>query len=338
MQALAWDPNESPLGAIVSGVVASLDGDYAEIEFGDHRGRVPLSDFPKEDAVAAGARFDFFVDDESPRTGFLLSRERAVRMAAFDALAKDMAESTVLDGQVVEAIDGGFVVDVGLRAFVPASQFALRPAKNPEQFVGQWFRFRVLRVEADKGNLVLTRRAVLEEARDEVLGRLQPGALVDGTVTRLAPFGAFVDVGGFEALLHLDDMSWGRIKHPKDAVAVGQTVTVKVLSVDRKKHRVGVGLRQASESPWIDADQRYRPGVRVRGEVISKTDYGAFIELEPGIEALVVQSAKIVGEDLAQAVADAPVGAVLAAEVLDVSVAERRISLRLVPDSAKNSA
>ena len=238
-----------------------------------------------------------------------------------------------MSGEVVSAIEGGFDVEVmGIRAFLPASQVGLRPVRNPFEVLGHTFNFKVIRFNKSRYNVVLSRKVLLGEERKQTFKRLREGAIVDGVVRSVVDFGAFVDLGAVEGLLHVTDMSYGRLGHPSKVVDVGDKLTVKVLKIDKKARRISLGLKQLEDDPWVDASGRYPKGTEVKGLVVSKTDFGCFIEVEPGLEGLVISKGPMVSDRARAKLRRTDIGDEIEAVVLDLDRAGRRFSLRLKED------
>jgi small subunit ribosomal protein S1 len=244
---------------------------------------------------------DVVIEREEPEGGYLLGYEKAQRLRVWDTVEKAHNEKTPLTGTVVGRVKGGLTVDIGIKAFLPGSQLELRPVRNLDAYIGQPIQVRVIKLNKKRGNVVVSRKEILEEEQTErrshTLEHLEEGAILTGTVKNLTDYGAFVDLGGIDGLLHITDMSWGRLTHPRDLVNVGDEIQVKVLKFDKEKQRVSLGFKQLTPDPWLDAAERYPIGARVHGRVLSVTDYGAFVELEQGIEGLVHR----LGDDLVEA-------------------------------------
>lgn len=275
-----------------------------------------------------------YVEHSAPDGSYIVSKSKADRMARLDRIQEAFDQGTVIHGEVVAVTEGGFHVDVGIKAFLPASQVALRPVKDPDEVLGQTFRFRVIRFSRGRQNVVLSRRTLLEVEREEALSRLRVGALVDGTVRRLADFGAFIDLGGAEGLLHLSDMSWGRVRRADEVVEVGQRLKLKVLRFEKKTKRVSLGLRQVQDDPWLRVPQKYVAGTRLNGFVVSKTDYGIFVEVERGVEGLVMMAGPMVTPTARRALARVDIGDDLDVVVLDMDPGQKRMSLVLYEEDA----
>ena len=211
-------------------------------------------------------------------------------MKIWDEIERAYREGTVVKGRVIERIKGGLAVDIGVRAFLPGSQIDVRPVRNLDSLRGEEFEMRVIKVNKKRGNIVLSRKAVLEESMKEEKAKtmevLEGGKVMEGIVKNITDYGAFIDLGGVDGLLHITDMSWGRVNHPSELFSVGDKLTVKVIKFTKEDGRVSLGYKQMTEDPWLHADMRYPKNMRVQGKVVSLTDYGAFVELEPGVEGL----------------------------------------------------
>lgn len=301
---------------------------------GDQEGVLHRSDLGNTTpASRLDATFSVYVEHGSQDGIYVVSKDKADRMVCLDRIHRVFEREEVVEGEVVSVTDGGFNVDVGIKAFLPASQMALRPVRDPDEVLGRSFRFRVIRFSRGRQNVVLSRRVLLEVERDEALARLRVGALVDGTVRRLADFGAFVDVGGAEGLLHLSDMSPQRVHRADEVVHVGQQLKLKVLRFERKARRVSLGLRQVQDDPWLKVPEKYPVGKRVSGFVVSKTDYGAFVEVERAVEGLVMMAGPMVTDSAKRALARVDIGDDLEVVVLDVDPTQKRMSLVLHEDA-----
>ncbi|MCA9549671.1 MAG: S1 RNA-binding domain-containing protein [Myxococcales bacterium] len=318
-------------GTFVPATVTGLTDMHVSVSLpGGVEGLIPRSDFGRVEGepAAVGDAFEVYVEQESGER-YLVSRDKALRMAGLNALEKLHADDAVIEGEVVSATQGGFAVDIGVRAFCPASQISLRPVRDPDELLGQTFRFKIIRFQKARQNIVLSRRALLEREQDKTFGRLKVGALVEGTVRRFAEFGAFVDIGGVEGLLHVGDMSWGRVSKPGEVVSIGQELTLKVLRFDKKAKRISLGLRQCQDDPWLGVPAKYTEGTRVKGLVVSKTDFGCFIEVEPGVEGLVHSTGPMVTATAKKVLDKTDIGDELEARVLDVDQGQKRMSLAL---------
>jgi len=282
-------------GEVVKGVVVQIEQDLVLVDVGyKSEGCIRIGEFIDESGeltVKVGDEVNvYFERGENIRGHMVLSKKKADSQVAWETIAA-AGEGGVIEGKIVGKVKGGMTVDVGVEAFLPASQVDLRPGGNMDRFIGQTFQFKILKLNRKRGNLVLSRRVLLEEDRDkartETLATLKEGDVVDGVVKNIAEYGAFVDLGGVDGLLHVTDMSWGRLGHPSEMVKVGDTLKVMVLKYDREKMKISLGLKQTVPDPWLNVNDRYVEGARVSGKVVSLTDYGAFISLEDGVEGLV---------------------------------------------------
>jgi small subunit ribosomal protein S1 len=327
-----------PTGEIVQGTVLKITASEVFVDVGlKTEAIVPLAEFQSEDGrvtVQPGETVGVLVESHNEKEGSVtLSRRKAARHELWERIETAFRDQTPLLGRAVERVKGGIAVDIGIKTFMPLSQADLRPLHHPESLMGQEIAVKVIKYARKRSNVVVSRRAVLEEeanARKAALAeQLVEGAELVGQVKNLTDYGAFVDLGGVDGLLHVTDMSWQRLKHPSEAVQVGQEIKVKVLKYDVEKGRVSLGLKQFLPDPWIETSQHFHAGDRIRGRVVSVTDYGAFVEVEPGIEGLIhvsemswskrtVHPSKVVNK-----------GDEVEVTVLDVKPEERRLSLSL---------
>ena len=258
-------------------------------------GIIPIDEFVDETgqmAVQPGDIVDVLLERTEDREGYVvLSREKAEKMKIWDEVEKAYAERKVVIGRVIERIKGGLAVDIGVRAFLPGSQIDVRPVRNLDALRGQELRMRVIKVNKKRGNIVLSRKVLLEEENAEkkkhTLDTLAEGKVLRGVVKNITDYGAFIDLGGIDGLLHITDMSWGRVSHPSELFKVNDEIDVIVLKYDPATERVSLGHKQLMNDPWSNVIERYPVGARMSGKVVSLTDYGAFVELEPGVEGLI---------------------------------------------------
>ena len=280
---------------VVTGTVVKITDKHVVIDIGlKSEGLIPIEqvlDHEGKPKFNAGDAVDVVVEREEPEGGYLVSYEKALRHKIWDKLEKAANDKTPVKGMVVSRVKGGLTVDIGIKAFLPGSQIEVRPVRNLDGYIGSEIEVRVIKLNKKRGNVVISRKEILEEEQNAkkavTLAHLEEGSVLTGTVKNLTDYGAFVDLGGLDGLLHITDMSWGRLTHPRDLVNVGDEIQVKVLKFDREKQRVSLGFKQLTPDPWLDATERYPIGAQVRGRVLSVTDYGAFVELEQGIEGLV---------------------------------------------------
>jgi small subunit ribosomal protein S1 len=320
---------------IVSGTVIKQTEKHLVVDVGlKSEGLVPLEqvlDHAGEVRFHAGDVIDVVIEREEPEGGYLVSYERAQRLRVWDTIEKAANDKTPVTGTVVSRVKGGLTVDIGLKAFLPGSQLEIRPVRNLDGYLGQQIEVRVIKLNKKRGNVVVSRKEILEEEqnskRSSTLEHLSEGGILTGTVKNLTDYGAFVDLGGIDGLLHITDMSWGRLTHPRDLVNVGDEIQVKVLKFDKDKQRVSLGFKQLTPDPWLDATERYPVGAHVKGRILSVTDYGAFVELEQGIEGLVHLSEMTWSKRLKHPSKLVKPGDEVETVVLSVNPADRRISL-----------
>jgi small subunit ribosomal protein S1 len=323
-------------GEVVTGRIISIDKDHVLVDIGyKSEGQIRIHEFRNEEGeitAKLGDSVEVMVewwDDEEERV--VLSKEKAANIKIWDAIKKSYEEDGVVEGVISNRVKGGFSVDIGVQAFLPGSQADLRPIRNLDELVGQTFEFKILKYNRKRSNIVLSRRAILEKERESkraaTLASIHEGQIVEGIVKNITDYGVFIDLGGVDGLLHITDISWGRVKHPSELFAVGDTIKVKVLSFDLEKERVSLGMKQLTVDPWSVAAERYPVGARVTGVVVSLTDYGAFIELEEGIEGLIHVSEMSWTRKVRHPSKVVSVAEEVEAVVLDIKPESRRISL-----------
>ncbi len=281
-------------GQIVRGTVTGIRENEVIVDVGfKSEGTIPLQEFRSVDNLAVGNQFDVYLEKLENQEGLVvLSKEKADFFKVWGQIKDAHDNNQIVQGRVKRRIKGGLVVDLlGVDAFLPGSQIALRQVPNLDDLINQTLDFKIIKINKRRRNIVVSRRVVLEEKREELkkglMGELEPGQVREGIVKNITDFGAFVDLGGVDGLLHLTDMTWGRVGHPSDVVQIGQKVNVKVLDFDREKEKISLGLKQLTPDPWEGVNDRYPVGARIKGRVVSITDYGAFIELEKGVEGLI---------------------------------------------------
>jgi len=323
-------------GEVVTGRIISVDKDYVLVDIGyKSEGQIRIQEFRDEEGNLVannGDSVDVMVewwDDEEERV--ILSKEKAAKVKVWEEIKKSYDEDQTVEGVIVNRVKGGFSVDIGVQAFLPGSQADLRPIRNLDEMVGKTFTFKILKYNRKRSNIVLSRRVILEEERDSkrsaTLSDIEDGKIVDGIVKNITEYGVFVDLGGVDGLLHITDISWGRVKHPSELFSVGDKITVKILSFDIERERVSLGMKQLSEDPWLAASEKYPIGSRVNGKVVSLTDYGAFIELEEGIEGLIHVSEMSWTRKIRHPSKVVSVSDEVDTVVLDIKPESRRISL-----------
>ena len=338
-----FEQEQSELAAnedrVLKGTVISINPNYLVVDIGlKSEGVVPLAEVQDHEGnvkFQPGNEIDVMIEKGHTEEGYVnLSHQKAQRLHAWDEIEKAYNDKSSIKVRVIDRIKGGLTVDVmGARAFLPGSQVDTRPIRNLDSLKGQDIDVRVIKLNKKRGNIVVSRKQMLEEEltskRDKTMEQLAEGAVLTGTVKNLTDYGAFVDLGGIDGLLHITDMSWGRLTHPHDLVQVNDQIQVKVLKFDKDKQRVSLGFKQLTPDPWLDATERYPVGAHVQGRVISVTDYGAFVELEQGIEGLVHVSEMTWSKRMKHPSKIVNVGDHVEAVVLNVNAQERRISLGL---------
>jgi small subunit ribosomal protein S1 len=325
-------------GEVVKGTVLKVNENEVVVDVGyKSEGVISVNEFLDENGVVmvqAGDLVDVLLERTEDRDGHIvLSREKAEKMKIWDEVEKAFAERKVVIGRVIERIKGGLAVDIGVRAFLPGSQIDVRPVRNLDALRGQELRMRVIKVNKKRGNIVLSRKVLLEEENAEkkkhTLETLSEGKVLTGVVKNITDYGAFIDLGGIDGLLHITDMSWGRVGHPSEVLKVNENIDVVVLKYDQATERVSLGHKQLVADPWTTVMDRYPAGARVSGKAVSLTDYGAFIELEPGVEGLIHVSEMSWSKRVKHPSKILNVGDTVEAMVLGVDPAARRISLGL---------
>ncbi|WP_394839751.1 30S ribosomal protein S1 [Pendulispora rubella] len=327
-------------GEIVQGTVVAVQRDNVVIDIGGKsEGIIPASEFTDASGqltVKAGDRVDVYIESRENDDGLVtLSKEKADKMKVWDEISSACERDELIEGTISQRVKGGLSVTIrgGVKAFLPGSQVDLRPIRNLDKLIGQTYQFKVIKFNKKRGNIVLSRRVLLEKERDQIktqtLQTLEEGKIVRGVIKNITEYGAFVDLGGIDGLLHITDMSWGRVNHPSEVFQVGDEVTVKVLKYNAETERVSLGLKQTQEDPWNHAEEAYPPGKRVHGKVMSITDYGAFVELEPGVEGLIHVSEMSWTKKVKHPSKLLEIGQALDCQVLEVDAKAKRISLGL---------
>ena len=325
-------------GEVVQGRILRISGSEVVVDVGyKSEGIIDLDEFMGPDGkpnISVGDEVDVLLEKTENKDGYVvLSKEKAEKMKIWEAVERAYTDGLPVTGVVKERIKGGLAVDIGVRAFLPGSLVDMRPVRNLDSMKGKQFQMRVIKVNRKRGNIVLSRKAVLEEENAEkkrnTLEGLTEGKIIRGVVKNITEYGAFIDLGGIDGLLHKTDMSWGRVNHPSEIFVVGDEVEVVVLKFDPEKERVSLGYKQRSQDPWETVQDKYPGESRVRGKVVSLTDYGAFIELEPGVEGLIHVSEMSWTKRVKHPSKVLAVGDTVEAVVLDVDRSARRLSLGL---------
>ncbi len=323
-------------GEVVKGLVVQITPEYVMIDVGSKsEGQIPLEQFLGPDGkltVEVGDEVDVFLEDTEETSGQVrISKSKADRIKIWDHIASICETDKTITGKVTARVKGGLQVDIGVPAFLPGSQVDLRPVRNFDKYIGETLEFNVLKYNRKRGNIVLSRRPLLEKIRDTkksmILEAMAESKTLTGTVKNLTDYGAFIDLDGIDGLLHITDMSWGRINHPSDIMKVGDQIPVKVLKFDQEKDRVSLGLKQTQPDPWENVDERYPVGSKLVGTVVSITDYGVFVELEKGVEGLVHVSEMTWSKKARHPSKIVQVGEEVDVVVLGVDKSQKRISL-----------
>ena len=323
-------------GEVVTGVITSVDKDLVLVDIGyKSEGQIRINEFRGEDGnitAKIGDTIEVMVewwDDEDERV--ILSKDKAANVKVWESIKKCHDDDGTITGTISSRVKGGFSVDIGVLAFLPGSQADLRPIRNLDEMVGKTFDFKILKYNRKRSNIVLSRRVLLEKERESkrsaTLSSIHEGKVLLGTVKNITEYGVFVDLGGVDGLLHITDISWGRVKHPSDMFRMGDQINVKVLNLDLEKERVSLGMKQLTPDPWSTAVQKYPVGSKVTGRVVSLTDYGAFVELQEGIEGLIHVSEMSWTRKVRHPSKVVSVGEGVEAVVLDIKPDARRISL-----------
>ncbi len=323
-------------GEVVTGRIISIDKEFVLVDIGyKSEGQIRIHEF-KDDQGNIKAEVgdpvevmvEWWDDDEEV---VVLSKEKAATVKVWEEIKKTYDEDGTIEGVITNRVKGGFSVDVGVQAFLPGSQADLRPIRNLDDMVGKKYSFKILKYNRKRSNIVLSRRVMLEEDREAkraaTLASIEVGKVVDGIVKNITEYGVFVDLGGVDGLLHITDISWGRVKHPSEMFAVGDAIKVKILNIDLEKERVSLGMKQLTEDPWLTVAEKYPVDTRVKGRVVSLTDYGAFVELEEGIEGLIHVSEMSWTRKIRHPSKMVSIAEMVETVVLDIKPESRRISL-----------
>jgi small subunit ribosomal protein S1 len=324
-------------GAVVKGTVVGINETHVMVDVGyKSEGQIPRAEFLNREGeleVKVGDEVDVFFDSEGENGGIVLSRQKAESIKIWERIEKAYQEGSAIEGTIVGRVKGGFKVDMGVTAFLPGSHVDLRPTRNLDKFVGKKERFLVLKYNRMRGNVVVSRRDLMEKERgalkQDTLKVLEEGVILEGTVKTITGYAAFVDVGGIDGILHITDMSWGRINHPSEIVKLGERIKVVVLKFDVEKERLSLGMKQLLPDPWEGVREKFPVGARVQGRVVSLMDYGAFVELDKGIEGLIHVSEMSWTKKVLHPSKVLQVGETVEVQVLNVDPSQRRIALGL---------
>jgi small subunit ribosomal protein S1 len=324
------------VGDVVSGNVVEVQTDYVLVDINyKSEGLIPINEFRVVDGVRdvkPGDQVEVLIDRIENENGMVvLSKDKADMLRAWTDISKAAENEEVIEGTVVAKVKGGLSVDIGVKAFLPGSQIDLRPVRNMDVYIGKKYKFKVIKFNKKRGNIVLSRRALLEEEREslktQTLDAMKEGSIVQGIVKNITDYGAFIDLGGMDGLLHITDMSWGRVKHPSEIINVGDDIQVKVLKYDTEKERVSLGLKQMHADPWESVKMVYPIGAKLHGKIVSVAEYGAFVELGEGVEGLIHISEMSWTKRVKHASQLVNVGDEVHVVVLEVDTENRRISL-----------
>jgi small subunit ribosomal protein S1 len=325
-------------GKVVRGEIVQVDKEFVVVDIGyKSEGQIRVSEFidSNGDVTAkVGDAVDVLLVRKEDKDGHIvLSKEKAERLKIWDEIKDVYENDETVKGKIISQVKGGFSADIGLQAFLPGSQVDLRPIRDMGALIGKVFDFKIIKYDQLRKNIVVSRRAVLEEERMELraktLERLEEGAVMDGTVTSITHYGLFIDLGGMDGLVHVTDISWGRVGNPSGLYEVGDKITVKVLNIDREKNRVSLGIKQLTPDPWTEAPKNYPVGAKIEGRIVGLKEYGAFVELEEGVEGLIHLSELSWTEKLRHPSQILNVGDIVDAMVLNVDSAKNRISLSM---------
>jgi len=331
-------------GNILKGKVIAVNSDSVIVDVGlKSEGRVPISEFTErsgEAHVRVGDNVEVMIVGRERSFGLLLlSKKKVDYIRTWEKINKSLEEGISIGGDIVSEIKGGFLVDIGVNAFLPISQVDVKPVKNPASFVGRHLKFKVIKTNQRKGNVIVSRRMLMEDEREkrkkEFWKNVKEGQVLFGVVRNITDYGAFIDLGGVDGFMYLNDITWGKISHPKECLRVGDEVRVKVLTIDFEKEKVSVGMKQLKQDPWLKIEEKYTIGVKTRGKVVGVVDYGAFVELEQGVEGLLHISEMSWDRRIKSPNKIVKRGDWLELKVLDVDKEKKRISLglkQLLPD------
>ncbi|HOP46835.1 MAG TPA: 30S ribosomal protein S1 [Desulfobacteraceae bacterium] len=323
-------------GEVVEGEIVQIDKEYVLVDIGyKSEGQINIQEFidPEGNLTAkVGDKIEVLLERREDDEGTIrLSKEKAAKIKIWDEIRDIYENNLTIKGTIISRVKGGLSVDIGLQAFLPGSQVDLRPIRDMDTLVGQELEFKIVKYNKRRGNIVLSRRAILEaerlSLRDETLKLLEEGAVLEGTVKNVTDYGLFIDLGGIDGLVHITDMSWGRVGHPSEMHKVGDKIEVKILDFDNEKERVSLGIKQLTADPWSETEKRYPIGTIIKGRVVSLTDYGVFVEVEQGVEGLIHVSEMSWTRKIRHPSQVLNVGDIVDTMVLDIDVAKKRISL-----------
>ncbi len=323
-------------GEVIKGEIVQIDKEYVLVDIGyKSEGQIRIHEFIDSEGnltAQVGDEVEVLLERRESDDGtIILSKEKAAKIKIWDEIREIYENDGRVEGKIISRVKGGFSVDIGLQAFLPGSQVDLRPVRDMDAMVGTEHSFKIVKYNKRRGNIVLSRRAILEAERQalrqETLANLEEGVILEGTVKNITDYGLFIDLGGIDGLVHITDMSWGRVGHPSEVHQVGDKISVKVLNFDRERERVSLGIKQLTPDPWTEAESRFPVGTRIQGRVVSLTDYGAFVEVQEGVEGLIHVSEMSWTRKIRHPSQVLAVGDIVDAMVLNIDVARKRISL-----------
>ena len=330
------------MGGVLTGRVVQINADSVMVDVGwKTEGYIPARELRDEQGnitVNVGDEIEILVDRRDQDGNLILSRDKAAKIKIWDDVKSACEQNTPVSGIVIERVKGGLSVDIGIPAFLPGSQVDIRPVRDLDRYVGQSFQFNVLKYDRKRNNVVLSRRTILEKEREaekhDTLKNIEEGKIVEGVIKNITDYGLFIDLGGIDGLLHVTDISWGRITRPSDHFSKGEKIRVKVLSFDREKERVALGLKQLSSNPWETIKEKYPINSVVEGKVVNLTDYGVFVEIEPGVEGLIHVSVMFWTREIRHPSKVLSVDQKINVMILDINIETKRISLGLKQTTA----
>lgn len=321
------------IGQVLKGKIIEISKDFVVVDVGlKSEGLVPISEFVDPEELKIDNEVEVLLDKTEGHDGqIVLSKEKARKLRQWEFILNHCKEGSIVHGQVIRKVKGGLMVDIGMEAFLPGSQIDNKRIKNLDDFIGKNYDFKILKINIERKNIVVSRREILEEERaskkSEVLENIEEGSLRKGVVKNITDFGVFLDLDGIDGLLHITDMTWKRIRHPSEMVHLGQELEVMILSIDREKGRVALGLKQKESNPWEEIEKKYPQGTLVKGKIVNLVSYGAFIEIEPGIEGLIHVSEMSWTKNVTDPSEVVAIGDTVEAVVLSIQKEDGKISL-----------
>lgn len=325
--------NELTVGSLLKGTIVEITKDFVVVDVGlKSEGLIPVQEFSRPEEIELGNQIEILLEQPENDNGqIVLSKEKADKQRKWEYILEHCKEGSIIEGEVIRKVKGGLMVDIGMEAFLPGSQIDNKRIKNLDEYIGKTYDFKILKINIERKNIVVSRRELLEEERIskkiEMLENIQVGELHKAVVKNITDFGVFLDLNGIDGLLHITDMTWKRIKHPSEMVEIGQELEVMILSIDKEKGRVALGLKQKDQNPWEEIEQKYPPGTRVKGTIVNLLPYGAFIEIEPGIEGLIHVSEMSWVKNITDPTEVVSKGEEVEAIVLSIQKQEGKISL-----------